>query len=170
MKKLILINGNGGVGKATTAQLLYSKLPDSAWIHMRWLLAYKAWQPNKKSSRLGITNAAAVINNYFAEGVVQVIHSGNVQDQEDLDYLQSLITVEHQTFYFWLDAADDVRYDRLVKRARDEGDKPESARKLISRYSVDPGNLMIREGLYQRIETSLKEPEEIVNEMISCMS
>lgn len=169
MGRLILINGNGGAGKKTNSQLLYSKLPDSAWIHMRWLLALKSSQPMEKSVDLGIRNAAAVINNYFDEGVQQVIYSGNVYSQESLDRLLEWVSLECEVNYFWLDADKSALRVRLINRARDSGDKPSFVNWLLSSpyYFSDPPALVVPGGNYFVIDTNSKPPEQIVEEIIS---
>ena len=170
MKKFILINGNGGAGKKTTAQLLYQQLPDSAWLHMRWVLALKAWEPTSRFNELGIRNSAAVINNYFAEGVGQVIHSGNISDKTQLDHLLGLLHYECKVFYFWLVANPDVRLERLVARARDDGDKIEFVEHVLSKYSCSPPNMRIANGAYLEIETSKKKPEDVVHTILTVLT
>ena len=67
--QLILINGHGGAGKYTNAELLHTQLDGSAWIHMRWLLRIRSWGPTDEYAELGNSNAAAVINNYLSQQV-----------------------------------------------------------------------------------------------------
>jgi thymidylate kinase len=168
-KKLILINGNGGSGKKTNAQLLYSKLPDAAWIHMRWLLALKSWAPTERFTDLGLRNAAAVINNYFSEGVEQVIYSGLINTQQALKRLLSLIEDKCSVSYFWLHADKSILRQRLIKRARDDGDKPEFVDYLLSTYHGQPPLIAMSDASYFVIDTNSKPPEQIVEEMISSL-
>ena len=165
MKRLILINGNGGAGKNTNAQVLYARLPNSAWIHMRWLLALKRWQPTDHYVDLGIRNAAAVIHNYYSDGVDTVIYSGNVFDQRSLDLLLSLLQWEIEVFYFWLDADKKTRRTRLIGRARDEGDRPEVVDQLLAKYSKAPPNLVVRNGKSITIDAAHQTPQAIVDEI-----
>lgn len=164
MKTLILINGNGGAGKRTNSQLLYSKLADAAWIHMRWLLALKSWEPTERFTDLGLRNAAAVINNYFDEEVQHVIYSGNVDSQASLDRLVALISPECEVNYFWLHADKSTLRTRLINRARDSGDEPAFVDWLLSNYYREPPSLVAPIGRYKIIDTTSKQPEQIVEE------
>ena len=170
MRKLILINGNGEAGKKTNSRLLYSELPDAAWVHMRWLLALKSWGPTQRFTDLGLRNAAAVINNYFNEDVQQVIYSGNVYSQESLDRLLELISPECEVNYFWLHADKSTLRVRLINRARDSGDKPPDVDWILSTYHLsEPPALVVPSGSYFVIDTDSKQPEQIVEEMTSSL-
>ena len=165
--RLILINGYGG--KKTNSQLLYSKLFDSAWVHMRWLLALKSWEPTERYTDLGLRNAAAVINNYFSEGVEHVIFSGLIDTQQILDRLISWIEYECSVCFFWLHTEKSILRERLINRARDSGDEPAFVDYLLSDYYHQPPKITPLDGSYLVIDTSLKTPEQIVEEMISSL-
>lgn len=168
MRKLILINGNGGVGKKTNSQILYSKLPNSAWVHMRWILALKAWGPTPRFEDLGLRNAAAIINNYFDEDVQRVIYSGNVYSQELLDRFLELVSFECEVNYFWLDADKSTQRARMLGRGRDSGDKLPDVDWLLTNYRLnEPPSLVVPGGNYFVIDTNSKHPEQIVEEMIA---
>jgi len=167
--RLILINGNGGAGKKTNSQLLYSKLPDSAWVHMKWILALKSWEPTERFTNLGLRNAAAVINNYFPEGVEQVIFSGLIDSQQVLDRFLSLIEYECSVYFFWLHADKSTLRERLINRARDSGDEPAFVDYLLSNYYRQPPTISMLDGSYFVIDTHAKPPKQIVEEMISSL-
>ena len=117
---------------------------------------------------MGLRNAAAVINNYFDEDVKQVIYSGNVYSQKSLDRLLDLISSECEVNYFWLDADKSTLRVRLINRARDSGDKPPDVDWLLSTYHLsEPPALVVPGGSYFIIDTNSKQPEQIVEEMIS---
>jgi hypothetical protein len=70
--------------------------------------------------------------------------------------------------YFWLDVDRDVRYNRLLNRARDDGDKPAFLSKLFNCPGIPRGApaIIVENGTYHRIDTTTKSPEEIVEEML----
>ena len=121
---------------------------------------------------LGSRNAAAVINNYFDVGIKRMIYSGNVNSQRTLDYLMSLIAHEYEVDYFWLDVDRDVRYNRLLNRARDSGDSPEFLHKLFNcpGLQIDDPVITVENGTYHRIDTTTKSPEEVVEEMLESVT
>ena len=134
---------------------------------MRWLLALHRWQPTEHFTELFIRNAAAVINNYFADGVNQAILSGGIFSQGHLDNLLVLVGFHCDVRYFWLEADDELRIKRVIARARDSGDTPESARELTSKYTFNSAPLRVQEGKYHTLVVGTRSPEEIVNEIIS---
>jgi hypothetical protein len=173
MKRLILIKGTGGAGKHTNSELLHFKLPKSAWVHMRWLLRERLWNPtDSRCEDLGNRNAAAVINNYFDVNIERMIYSGNVNNQRSLEYLLSRVIHDCQVNYFWLDVDRDVRYNRLLNRARDDGDKPEFLNKLFNCPGIPRSApaIIVENGTYHRIDTTTKSPEEVVEEMLGFLT
>ncbi len=166
MQKLVLIVGNGGAGKRTNGQLLYSKLPRASWTHMRWMTALQIWEPNAHFDDLLIRNAAAVIGNYLDEGVDPAILSGGIFTQAHLDRLLALLNRPLDVRYFWLHLPDDLRASRLINRARDSGDTPESVRELVAKYTSAQPELSIPVGSFNVIDVSKKDPVEIVENMI----
>ena len=169
MQQLILIVGNGGAGKRTNGQLLYSRLPRASWTHMRWMTAVQLWEPTQRFEDLLLRNAAAVISNYLAEGVDQAILSGGVYTQEHLDRLRGLISRPLDVFYFWLDLPDDLRADRLIGRARDTGDTPESVRELIAKHSFPTPALDLLEDRFRILDAARLNPDQIVTEMMEIL-
>ncbi len=163
--QLILINGHGGAGKYTNAELLHTQLDGSAWIHMRWLLRIRSWGPTDEYAELGNSNAAAVINNYLEFGARRIIYSGNVTTQQDLDGLLTMIEYPCRTAYFWLHAERDVRYARVRRRNRDEGDRPPFVDEIFQLPTDEP-ELCVEAGVCHRIDTSRKSPHTIVAEML----
>jgi hypothetical protein len=135
---------------------------------MRWLLALKSWGPTPRFTDLGLRNADAVINNYFDADVQQVIYSGNVVSQESLDRLLALLSLECEVHYFWLDADKSTLRVRLINRLRDSGDEASYVDWLLSTHHLsEPPALVLPRGSYCVIDTTSKEPEQIVAEMIS---
>ena len=134
---------------------------------MRWLLQLKSWAPTQRFTNLGVRNAAAVMNNHFSEGVEHVIFSGLIETQEDLDRLLSLVEYECSVCYFWLHADKSTIRERYIKRARDDGDKPEFVDYLLSINDGQPPLIAIPDGSYFVIDNNSRSPEQIVEEMIS---
>lgn len=168
MQQLIIIVGNGGAGKNTNGEMLYSRLPDASWTHMRWMTALNIWEPTARFQDLLLRNAAGVIGNYLNEGVKHAILSGGVFTQEDLDRLLELLDRPLDIRYFWLDVPDEVRHGRLIGRARDSGDSPEIVPQLIAQYTFPSPSLRIREGRSYTVDAS-RTPEEIVDDILQSL-
>jgi len=79
--------------------------------------------------------------------------------------------IEHEcaVYFFWLHADKSTLRERLINRARDSGDEPETVNYLLATYYRQPPTISIQDGSYLVIDTSSKTPEEIVEEMISSL-
>ena len=165
MQQLIIIVGNGGAGKKTNGEILFSRLPRASWTHMRWMTALNIWEPTPRFQELLLRNAACVIGNYFNEGVDQAILSGGVFSQDDLDRLVQLLDRPLDIRYFWLEVSDELRRQRLIGRARDSGDSPEVVAQLIANYSFPKPSLAIKHGRFFALDAG-RTPNEIVDEML----
>ncbi len=169
MQQLILIAGNGGAGKQTSAQVLYAHLPRASWTHMRWLAALHLWEPTPRFEDLLLRNAASVIGTYLAAGVDQAILSGCVFSQEHADRLLALLNRSLDVRAVWLDLPNELQATRRIGRARDAGDTPESVRDLIATYTFPQPALTFPAGTFCVLDVSKRTPEQIVAEILESL-
>lgn len=133
---------------------------------MRWMTALNLWEPTPRFDDLLLRNAAAVIGNYLEEGVDHAILSGGVFTQAHLDRFLALVDKPVDVRYFWLEIPGELRAKRLVERARDSGDSPETVPYLISNYTFSKPFLEFQTGRLYEIDTATLEPEQVVAEIL----
>lgn len=136
---------------------------------MRWMTALDIWEPTPEFDDLLLRNAAAVIRNYLEKGVDYSILSGGVFSQEHLDRLLTLVDRPVDVRYFWLEIPNELRGKRLVERARDSGDSPETVSHFICNYTFSKPSLEFQIGRLCEIDTATLEPEQVVAEILECI-
>lgn len=160
MNHLILINGCGGAGKDTTGRLLLKSFSKAALLDIKGLSLVEPWVYS--DFHLGLRNAATLVRNYKDAGYPNIIFSGGINSQERFDFFASLLPKGISIKYFWLDVPKSKRDKRRILRNRDEGD---AARYLddIDKVFTDPGNLIVLDSSFERIEASRMSPEQVVD-------
>lgn len=159
MFNLILINGCGGAGKDTTGRLLLQALPRCALLDIKNLSQTNPWSFDEY--HLGLRNAALIIKSYFEAGFTTVVFTGGLSSQDRLNFLQSLLPLNSQPLYVWLDVPKKLRDPRRILRARDDADKAQYLDKVDS-VLTDPGNLTIAGGEFLRIDAENLSSTEVV--------
>ena len=170
MQRLIIVTGNGGAGKHTIGELLYSELPRASWTHMRWMLKLNIWEPTPHYDDLLLRNAAVVIGNYLDEEVDSAILSGGVYTREHLDRLTDLMSRPLDVRFFWLDVPDEIRAERLIARARDSGDDPEYVRFAVPKYTLRPPSLRLDAESYHILDAATRTPPQLIDEILVALS
>ena len=123
MNKIIIVSGQAGVGKTTTAKLLLSNIDKSAYVEADSLAVVSPFIFNDDLVVLCLNNALSVISNYFTAGYSTVIFSGFLGKQSQLDYLINGIKDKSDIYLVWLEAQKEVRQNRKKERNRDESDQ-----------------------------------------------
>ena len=167
--KLIIISGCCGAGKETTGRLLLSVLEPSAWIDMKSLGNIRPWGYEEKMVSLSIKNAADLVDNFLSAGYCQVIFSGGIYSQRELDTLMSLINTDCRVIYVWLDVGKAIRDKRRIARARDTADNPEHL-DYIDSVITDPGKLPIPDGAYYRVQIGGETPHEVLENVLETLA
>lgn len=167
--KLIIISACCGAGKETTGGLLLSALEPSAWIDMKSLGKIRPWAYEEKMVLLSIENAADLVDNFFSAGYCQVILSGGIFSQRELDTLMSLIHTDCRVIYVWLDVGKVIRDKRRIARARDLADDPEHL-DYIDSLITDPGKLLIPNGAYYRVQIGGETPHEVLENVLETLA
>jgi shikimate kinase len=167
--KLIIISGCCGAGKETTGRLLLSALEPSAWIDMKSLGKISPWAYEEKMVSLSIENAADLVDNFFRAGYCQVISSGGIYSQRELDTLMTLVHTDCRVIYVWLDVGKAIRDKRRIARARDPADNPEHL-DYIDSVITDPGKLLIPNGAYYRVQIDDGTPHEVLENVLETLA
>lgn len=123
MNRIIIITGQAGAGKTTTAKLLLFKLDKAAYVEADSLAMVNPFVFGDDLARLCLDNALSVINNYFFAGYFTVIFSGLIGKQSQLDYMINGIKEKSDIYLVWLEAQKEVRRNRKRERNRDESDE-----------------------------------------------
>ena len=163
--KLIIISGCGGAGKYTTGQLLAEALEPSAWIVSDSLGRVAPWAYEQKLLSLTVENAAALVGNFFRAGYWQVVLTGGVPTQKELDSLLARIPADCRVLYIWLDVDKPRRDKRRIGRARDGADKAEFL-DFVDSVVTDPGELEIPNGQYFRLQIDGETPHEVLERVV----
>ena len=167
--KLIIIGGCGGAGKETTGKLLSEALEPSAWIDIDSLGKVAPWAYGEKLISLSIENAAALVNNFFRASYYQVVLSGGIQSQRELDALIARVPADCRVLYIWLGVDKTRRDKRRIARARDAADKAEFLDDIDS-VVTDPGELKIPNGAYFRLQIDGETPHEVLERVVKTLA
>ena len=166
MKKIILLNGQSGAGKTTVSLALFNKLNNSFLIEADNLVRVLPWRFNDELQKLAVINAASLINNFFNYKYTQGILSSGILNQALLDLLQSKLDQNTKLMYIWLFADKETRMKRKTARQRDESDDPKNFH-FIDALIPDPGNLIIKNGVYLKMNSTDKTSKETAEEIYS---
>ena len=167
--KLIIISGCCGAGKETTGRLLLSVLEPSAWIDMKSLGRIEPWAYGEELISLCVENAADLVDNFFRAGYYQVVLSGGIHSQRELDALMTFVHTDCRVIYIWLDVDKAVRDKRRIARARDDADSPEHL-DFVDSVVTDPGELSISSGAYYRLTTDCETPQEVLKNVLEVLA
>ena len=167
--KLIIISGCCGAGKETTGELLLSALEPSAWIDIKSLGKIRPWAYGEELLSLCIENAAALVSNFFRSGYCQVVLSGGINSQRELDALMILVRTDCRVIYVWLDVDKTIRDRRRIARARDTADNPEHL-DYIDSVITDPVILSISNGAYYRLRIDGETPHEVLENILETLA
>lgn len=165
MAHVIFISGCGGAGKDTTGALLLERLDRGALLDLDALIRVSPWEFAQPLRNLGIRNGAAVIRNFIEERYELIILLGGLTEEAELRLLEENLPDDTRISLIWLSVPKPLRDSRRIKRARDEGDKPQHLDQ-IDRVLTDPGQLNPRTGEYFRIEAETLSPSEVVTEVL----
>jgi hypothetical protein len=167
---LILINGQGGAGKSTTAKHLLHMLRPAAYIPTDSLISVEPFEWNEGLLSLGIRNAALLIHSFTEAGYEYIILCGLLNRQELLERFCSEAAAEHSLLYVWLRASQAVRNERRIQRARDDADRPEHFAFLDALIPDLAGPLAVPNGSYIEIDTTHFSPREVAQSIQSAVS
>lgn len=165
MAHVVFISGCGGAGKDTTGQLLLERLDRGALLDLDSLIRVRPWEFERPLRNLGIRNGAAVIRNFIEEQFEPIILLGGVTEEVELRLLEENLPADTRISFVWLDVPKAMRDGRRIRRARDEGDKPEHLDQ-IDLVLTDPGELKPRAGDYFRIEAGPLSATEVATEVL----
>lgn len=165
MKSIFLINGQAGCGKNTIAKTLMNKLEPSAWIDIDDVVRVRPWEYKNKLYILGLKNAAALVNNFYTEGYLQVMLSGGIHSQELYLEFPGLLKHQCKIFYIWLHADKNIRDKRRLRGAISTTDTQKHL-DYVDSLIPDAGELDLKLATYIRIDTGVKNPDEIVTEIL----
>ena len=167
--KLIIISGCCGAGKETTGRLLLSVLEPSAWIDMKSLGRIEPWAYGEELISLCVENAADLVDNFLRAGFYQVVLSGGINSQRELDALMTHVHTDCRVIYIWLDVDKVIRDKRRIARARDDADSPEHL-DFVDSIVTDPGELPISNGMYYRLPIDCETPHEVLKNVLEALA
>ncbi len=162
--KLILINGQPGSGKTSIAKALLNDLRNAAYIETDSLVAVNPFELNEDLNNLAAINAVSLIKNFSAAGYQNMIVSGLIKNQKELDRLLGRMDKNKDLVFVWLRASKEVRMERKQERARDGADSIKYF-EFIDALIPDVENFELNNGKYISINTTSKTIQEVVNEI-----
>lgn len=160
MATLILINGQGGAGKSTTAKALLRMLRPAAYISADSLVSVEPFEWNDDLLALGIRNAALLIRSFADAGYAYILLCGLLNRQEMLDRFCAEVGAGHTLLYVWLRASQAVRDQRRIQRARDDADQPEHFPFLDALIPDLTAPLRVPNGAFVEVDTAAITPFE----------
>ncbi len=155
--KLILIGGEAWTGKSTCAEILFKRLLNSAWLDGDDVWRVNPWSLDDPRLRTSDINMAFVLQTYLQSRFDYVILSSIVLSDPYITsrILERINDVEYDLLSFTL-MCDEAT---LTKRARQRDDQAnpyfivlEQTRALTNTIKIDTAN---------------KQPQEVVDEMLS---
>lgn len=165
MATLILINGQGGAGKSTTAKALLHMLRPAAYIPTDSLVSVEPFEWDKQLLALGIHNAALLIHSFADAGYVYIILCGLLNRQDMLDRFCAQAAAGHTLLYVWLRAARTVRNERRMQRARDDADQPQHFDFLDALIPDLAAPLSVLNGAFVEIDTTTLTPHHVAQQI-----
>lgn len=165
MATLILINGQGGAGKSTTAKMLLRMLRPAAYIPTDSLVSVEPFEWNEQLLGLGIHNAALLIRSFADAGYQYIILCGLLNRQAMLDRFCAEAAAGHRLVYVWLRAAQTVRNGRRIQRARDDADHPQHFDFLDALIPDLAVPLSVPNGAFVELDTSTLTPHQVAQQI-----
>lgn len=157
MAKLIIINGAPGVGKSTIAELLFSKLNNTALLDGDDVWRINPFEVTEKKKKIVESNIFHVLRNYIEAGYEYVILSWVLHKQEIIDRLLSKLNdLSFEVSIFTLIADEGVLLQRLANEKYNTRSKEIAIDRLRQSLQLDT----------IKIDTTEQRPKEIVEEII----
>ena len=169
MKKIILICGLPATGKSTSSRLLYRQLERAGLIEADALTNVQAFINDEELSPLKIKNGADIICNFIEAGCTDVIASGLLDNQQELEWLISALSMDDVIFFIFELTSDFETRDKRWKKMIDPADPPRPLAEVDRKLSKSNFKVMPSVRVY-KIDTSDEDPEEIATEMISILN
>jgi len=161
MPKLIIINGAPGIGKTTVAELVFSKLKNSAFLDGDSVWRINPFQVNERMKALADKNIALILRNYLEAGYQYVILSWVLHEREIIDrLLRDLSDLDFEAQVFTLIAEEGALLERV--RSRDP-----------SRKNLQLVRERLRQSLAletRKIDVTKLGPEEVAAEILAAVS
>ena len=158
MPKLVIINGAPGIGKTTVAEVVFSKLPNSALLDGDDVWRVNPFEVNDRTKAVVERNIPFVLRSYLDAGYEYVLLTWVMHKQEIIDrVVGSLDGLDFGLHVFTLVAEEGV----LCERWRDRAGRNEAPALVMDR---------LRES--RRLETTLIEtsdmsPEQVAEEILA---
>jgi hypothetical protein len=174
MQRVVLVCGFGGSGKSICSQLLWENLENVALVEADHFFRIKPFEMQTQEGRdligrIKLRNSICVSTSFFKEKFEYVIIDGLVWSQMELDEISTTaLSHGYEVWCFWLKTSKDNRFQRSMKRGRDEADSQDFL-DIVERTIVDPTPLSLPNGHYHEIVTDALSPEEVVVEMTKLM-
>jgi hypothetical protein len=162
-KKLVIINGNMGVGKTATCKELYKKLQNSVWLDGDWCWMMSPFVVNEENKQMVINNITYLLRNFLTNSSFEyVIFNWVLQEEEIFDMiLNKLDDLEFEVIKITLICDEECLRNRISididNNLRDEGSINLSLErnplyKNMSTKKIDISNISIVEAVNRIIE------------------
>lgn len=117
MKKLVIINGNMGVGKSTTCKKLYGKLSNSVWLDGDWCWMMNPFTVNEENKKMVVDNITYLLRNFLSNSSFQyVIFDWVIHLEEIFDIILSKLNdLDFQLIKITLICDEDNLKKRILK-------------------------------------------------------
>jgi predicted ABC-type ATPase len=162
--QLIIIDGQNGAGKSTTAQLLHARLPRTALVAFdkikRLLSDFAA---NEADHRLANDVVRAMTKEYLDHGINVIIES-YIPTPEVAELYASLAAGGARLHCYELEASFATRMSRIEARPLAEGAKKKITPEKLELY--DRGFVSNKLAGLRVITTEGRTPEEVVGEIL----
>jgi predicted kinase len=155
--KLILIGGEAWTGKSTCAEMLFRRLHNSAWLDGDDVWRVNPWSLDDPRLRTSDINMAFVLQTYLQSGFDYVILSSIVLSDPAITarILERITGVDYDLLSFTL-MCDEAT---LAERARQRDDQADPCF-LVREQTRTLANTI-------KIDTANRQPEKVVDEMLS---
>lgn len=165
MTKLILINGQGGAGKSTTARHLLRMLHPAAYIPTDSLISVEPFEWGEELLSLGMRNAHLLIRSFADTGYDYIILCGLLPNQTLLNRFLAEMEPRHSVLYAWLRATQETRDQRRLQRARDDADQQQHFNFLDKLIPDLTQPLNVPDGAFIEVDTSNLTPDQVAQEI-----
>jgi len=161
--KLIFISGQPGSGKTSVANKLLNQSKNAAYIEADSLCAVNPFD-FYKNSELAIKNAVALAKNFNEADYENIIISGLIKNQKDLDDFLNQLNEKANVLFVWLRADKKIRMERKKERSRDNADQ-EKHFDFVDNLIPDIESIEIKNGKSIFVNTSSRTIEEVAEEI-----
>ena len=160
MPKLIFIGGAPGIGKTTIARKLFERLEHSAWLEGDDVWRMNPFTVNEHTKQMVERNIQFVLRSYLTAGFAYVLFSWVLHHQSIIDrILEGLEGIKYELFTFTLVCDEPALVSRFEKEVS-RGDITELPITRLRQSRVMGTN---------KIDTTNREPEDIVEEIIQAI-